>query len=105
MLNFVDNLLDQITMYKLLLYYLIALVLIAFGLSLTGILHFSAAALAISTTILVVTCWIVNKALAVIFEVPTNVDSSHITALILALIIAPYTSHQILNITFLLAAA
>lgn len=105
MLNFIDNLLDRITMYRLLLYYLIALVLIAFGLSLTGVLHFNAASLAISTIILVVACWVVNKVFAAIFEVSTNVDSSHITALILALIIAPFTSHQLLNITFLLAAA
>jgi ferredoxin-NADP reductase/Na+-translocating ferredoxin:NAD+ oxidoreductase RnfD subunit len=105
MLNFIDNLLNRITMYRLLLYYLIALVLIAFGMSLAGVLHFSAAALATSTIILVVTCWLVNWILAAIFEAPTNVNSSYITALILDLIIAPFTSHQILNITFLLAAA
>jgi glycine betaine catabolism B len=105
LMSAVDNLLDRITMYKLLLYYLIALVLIALGFSLAGVLHFSAASLALSTLTLVATCWIVTKIFAAIFEAPTNTDSSHITALILALIIAPFTSHQILNITFLLAAA
>ena len=105
MLNFVDKLLDKITMYKLLLYYLIGLLVIAVFLSATGVLHFGVGAIILSTVILVVSCWIINKVFAEIFHAPTNVESVYITALILALIIAPMTSHTILNITFLLAAA
>lgn len=105
MFGFIDDLLDHITMYRLLLYYLIILVLVAMGLSAIGTLHFSTTAIAVSTLILVVSCWVINKVFAFIFEAPTNVESTHITALILALIIAPMTSYQILNVTFLLAAS
>ena len=105
MLSYIDNLLNRITMYKLLLYYLIALILIGIGYSFAGILHFSAAALIVSTLILVIVCWVVNKFFAEVMHAPMNVESVYITALILALIIAPYTSFQAINITFLLAAA
>jgi len=105
MFSLIDRLLDRITMYKLLLYYLIALIIIAIGLCLIGVLHFSAVSIAITTMVLVIACWVVNKIFAVMFNAPTNVESVYITALILALIIAPSTSYQILNVTFLLAAS
>ena len=92
-------------MYKLLFYYLIGLLLAAIGLSATGVLHFGVGDIIFSTLILVVSCWIINKVFAEIFHAPTYVESVYITALILALIIAPMTSHTILNITFLLAAS
>lgn len=92
-------------MYKLLFYYLIALVLIAIGLSFAGVLHFSGSSIAISTTILLLSCWFVNKLFAAIFKAPTNVESVYITALILALIIAPMPNHQLINVTFLLAVS
>jgi ferredoxin-NADP reductase/Na+-translocating ferredoxin:NAD+ oxidoreductase RnfD subunit len=103
--SLIDNLLNRITMYRLLLYYLITLVLAAIGLSALGVLHFGVIAIAVSTTILVITCWVVNKILAAIFQAPTNIESVYITALILALIITPMASHTKDNITFLLAAA
>lgn len=106
MFNFVDRLLDRITMYKLLFYYLIALLVIAFGLSLAGVLHFGAASIATSAIVLVVTCWIINKVLAEIFNAPINIESVYITALILALIIPPTTNGNLAeHITFLLAAS
>jgi ferredoxin-NADP reductase/Na+-translocating ferredoxin:NAD+ oxidoreductase RnfD subunit len=49
-------------------------------------------ALLLSTGFLVVVCWAANWLLATIFEVPTNVESVYITALILALIIDPAKS-------------
>jgi len=105
MFNFIDNLLDQITMYKLLFYYLIVLVLVAMGLSVYGTLHFSATSIAVSTAILLIACWFVNKVFATIFEAPINVESVYITALILALIITPLPNYQTLSITFLLAVS
>jgi ferredoxin-NADP reductase/Na+-translocating ferredoxin:NAD+ oxidoreductase RnfD subunit len=106
MFNLTDRLLDRISMYKLLLYYLIALLAIAFGLSILGVLHFGAASIALSVTILVVACWVINKVFAAIFNAPTNVESVYITALILALIIPPTTNGNVAeHITFLLAAS
>ncbi len=104
MLNLIDKLLNHITMYKLLLYYLIALIMAAIMLSLFGVLHYSAMAIVVSTVVLVVTCWLVNQIFAVTFEAPTNVESVYITALILALIISPLTSYSVINISFLIAA-
>ena len=106
MFSLVDKLLNRITMYRLLLDYLIALLVIAFGLNIVGVLHFGAASLATSTIILVAVCWVINKALAEIFHAPTNVESVYITALILALIISPMTDGSLsLHVTFLLAAS
>ncbi len=105
MIDYIDSLLNRITMYKLLLYYLIGLLLAAIGLSATGVLHFGVSSIIVSTLIIVISCWIINKIFAEIFHAPTNTESVYITALILALIIAPMTSHTILNITFLLAAS
>lgn len=106
MLSFVDSLLDRITMYKLLLYYLIVLLVIAFGLSLAGVLHFGAASIATSAIILLVACWAINKVFSEIFNAPINVESVYITALILALIIPPSTDGNVAeHITFLLAVS
>ncbi len=105
MLKLIDNLLNRITMYKLLLYYLIILVIIAMGLSALGDLHFNAVSIAVSTLVLVITCWAVNLVFAGIFEAPRNVESVYITALILALIIAPMPNYNLVNIGFLVAAS
>lgn len=105
MLNYLNQQLSRITMYRLVLYYLIVLVVAAFGLSLAGDLNFSPSSIAISAIILVVTCYLLNKAFAYIFDAPTNIESVFITALILALIITPANNSTGENYTFLLAAA
>ncbi len=90
-------------MYRLLLYYLIALIAIAIGLSAFGDLHYKPLYIAISTLILVAACWIINKAFAYVFDAPINPESSLITALIMALIITPNPTGY--GILFLLAAS
>src|SRR5882724_9123369 len=92
MISFVDYFLDRITMYRLVLYYLIILVGYAFILSLFGILPYTPRAVAVSTGLLLAVCWITNKIFALIFEVPANVESLYITALILALLFTPTQS-------------
>ncbi len=103
MLKYLDSLIDRITMYRLLEYYLGALLLGAFGLSLFGDLKFKPLYILISTLILLIACWTINKVLASIFQAPTNSESTIITALILALIITPEPTG--FNILFLLAAS
>ncbi len=76
-------------MYRLLLYYLIALVLAAAGLSALGYLHYNPLAILFSAVWLVVVCWISNHVFAYAYDAPTNPESSLITGLILALIITP----------------
>src|SRR5256885_104799 len=89
MITRVDYLLDRITMYRLVLYVLIGLIALAAVLSYFTLLPFSPLSLLLSTVFLVIICWAANALLAGIFEVPTNLESTYITALILALIIDP----------------
>ncbi len=96
MLNFVDQILDRITMYRLMLYFLIGLIVIAVAYSFFGILPFSPFAIIFSVFFLILICWISNKIFATVFEVPTNVESVYITSLILALIITPSLSFHTL---------
>lgn len=102
MLNFVDNLLNKITMYRLLFYYLIFLIAAAFGLSLFGLVKFGPVELLYSTLIILVMCWVTNNIFAWIFKTQANVESVWITAMILVLIISPpsavWDSHYLLFI-------
>jgi ferredoxin-NADP reductase/Na+-translocating ferredoxin:NAD+ oxidoreductase RnfD subunit len=101
-MKFIDKYLDRITMYRLVLYYLIALLLVALIFCFTGLLKFSPLALAASTVYLLVVCLVVNWLFAKIFKAPVNGESAYITALILALIISPVIS--INQLIFLTAA-
>ncbi|HET9111026.1 MAG TPA: oxidoreductase [Ktedonobacterales bacterium] len=88
-LRLVDGFLDRITMYRLLLYVLLAYIGVAALLAFAHLLSFSPIALLASTAFLALIAWAANTLLGWIFRVPTNVESSIITALILALIIDP----------------
>ncbi len=92
MITRIDDLLDRVTMYRLVLYVLIGFIAIATVLSFLTLLPFSPLWLLLSTLFLVMMCWAANALLAYIFAVPTNVESTYITALILALIIDPAQS-------------
>src|SRR5580692_5441010 len=105
MLGVIDDFLDKITMYRLVLYYLIGLLLAAFGLSIAGVVSFSPQYILLSAGILLAACYVINKLIAWFLKAPTNSESTLITALILALIISPMSSTYVLNITFLLAAS
>lgn len=88
----IDYVLDRITMYRLVLYVLIGLIGIAAILAYFKLLSFSPLSLLGSTIFLIIMCWAMNTILAHVFEVPTNIESAYITALILALIIDPAQS-------------
>lgn len=88
-MQLIDSFLNSITMYRLVLYYLIVLLVIALGFSVVGLLHFSPLSILISVGVLVGVSWITNKVFSFVFKAHTNVESFLITALILALIIAP----------------
>ena len=99
----IDDFLNKTTMYRLLVYYLGGLLVVAFILGLFGNLGFNPVALIASTAILLAACWGINRVFASIFKVPANHESSIITALILALLITP--SFDKYGIVFLLAAS
>lgn len=102
-MNCLDSRLDRITMYRLLLNYLVALLGAAILLSALGYLPFNPLAIAVSTGYILGVCVVANRIFATVFNVPSNPESSLITALILALIITPSASIQ--NLLFLTAAA
>lgn len=89
MLRFIDNFLNKISMYRLVLYYLSGLLLIAIILSSLGLLPFKPLTLIYSIFFVTFLSWVVNTISAYIFKVPTNVESVYITSFILILIISP----------------
>ncbi|MDO8576610.1 MAG: RnfABCDGE type electron transport complex subunit D [bacterium] len=89
MFRIVDNFLNQITMYRLLLYYLIGLLAVAVGFSAAGILPYNPVYIIASAGFLAAVSWLFNAVVARIWKVPMNAESSLLTALILALIINP----------------
>ena len=92
MMTKIDYLLDRITMYRLVLYVLTAMVAMATILAYFKRFSFTPFSLVVSTLFLIVICWAMNTICAYIFKIPTNLESATITALILALIIDPATS-------------
>lgn len=102
-MKLIDNFLDKITMYQLVLYYLVLLLFVAFIFSSLHLLSFNPFALLFSTVFLVVVSWATNKLFAMTFAAPANVESAYISALILALILTPVQSLR--DVMFLFWAA
>ena len=76
-------------MYRLVLYYVSALLVAAFGLGFFHLVPHDPAALAFSTVFITMVCWITNKAMAWALRIPANTESIYITAFIVALIMPP----------------
>jgi glycine betaine catabolism B len=89
MMRFIDNQLNKITMYRLVLYVLIFLLGAGLLLSVSHQLSFDPRSLLLSVGILLAVSWLTNRIFSRTFGVPANVESIYISALILALIITP----------------
>jgi len=94
MLRMIDRQLNRVTMYRLVLYYLIGLLAAAWLLCVAGALPYDPYALLFTAGVALAACGLANAAFAWAFGVPANVESAPITALILALIITPIQSRQ-----------
>lgn len=92
MIKLIDKFLNQITMYRLVLYYVASLWVAALVLSVFGLLPYTPVALVVSGVFITVVCLAVNAIFARIFRVPSNIESVYATAFILMLIIAPFKS-------------
>ena len=92
MLKRIDAAIDGVTMYRLTLYVLLGLLGVASRWATFGLLPFSPLSMLLSAAFLVAICWAMNTLLAKFLSVPTNGESTLITALILALIIDPAQS-------------
>jgi ferredoxin-NADP reductase/Na+-translocating ferredoxin:NAD+ oxidoreductase RnfD subunit len=76
-------------MYRVVLYYLTALWVIALIFGAFGIMPYPPLTLLFSTFVIFVVCWIVNTVIAKLLRTQTNIESIYITAFILSLIISP----------------
>jgi ferredoxin-NADP reductase len=84
-----DALLGKITMYRLVIYGLVAIALAAWGLMFTGYLPYSPAAFLFSLIILVAVSYGTNRLFGWLFGVKPYAESAIITGLILALLFMP----------------
>lgn len=89
MIKLLDSFLDKITMYRLVLYVLIALSASASTFGFLGIIPFSGLSIIASVVFLLVMSWATNLLFAKAFNAPFNIESFYITALILMLIVSP----------------
>ncbi|MCX6044288.1 MAG: RnfABCDGE type electron transport complex subunit D [Chloroflexi bacterium] len=94
MLKLIDHQLNRITMYRLILYYLIFLLGAAVSLAFAGVLQTDPYALLFTTAFLLAACSLTNWIFAKAFDVSPNAESVYISALILALIISPLQSYH-----------
>ncbi len=105
MITLVDDLLNKVTMYRLVLYVLAALLVVAGFFGFIGVLSISPGDLAFSTAILIGASWLANELFAKGFGAATNVESVYITALILALIMAPVAPTHYAGVAVLVITA
>lgn len=104
-MTFIDNFLNKITMYRLVLQYLIVLLVAAAFFGFFTLLPYSPANLAFSTLLILAVCWVTNIAFAKGFGAVPNSESVYITGLILALIITPVAPTNYAGIGFLIFAS
>lgn len=101
-MNPLDSLLSRLTMYRLMLYYLISLVVIATILAAAGLLPgLHPVSIGTQALILLPSCYLANLLFSRLFRVPTNLESTAITALILTLIVGPFTPRSLSEVGLL----
>lgn len=91
-MKYIDNLLNKITMYRVVLYGLTALSGLSIVFSFLGLLSYSGFAILGSLLLLCAVCYLSNQLFSWIFSAQTNIESAWITAYILALILFPIKS-------------
>ncbi|EKD95594.1 MAG: hypothetical protein ACD_24C00436G0004 [uncultured bacterium] len=98
----IDEFLNGITMYRLMLYFLIFLWGEVFILSIFNIFPFSFLQLTFSTIAILLSCYITNKLFSYIFKIPANLESVYISALILVFLVLP--ANTIPELAFIIVA-
>jgi ferredoxin-NADP reductase/Na+-translocating ferredoxin:NAD+ oxidoreductase RnfD subunit len=105
MLTLIDRITDRITMYRLVFWYLAALLGGAFLLGMFRVIAVDPTALAFSAVLITGACWVSNIIFAKVFKAIPNVESVFITAFILTLIIDPTTATNLPGVGLLLFAS
>lgn len=93
-MRYIDLFIDRITMYRLLLYYLLLLTGSATLFSALGWLSYNPYSILFTASYFVLSCFVINYLFAKAFNAPTNWESSVLTGLILSLIITPASSFK-----------
>ncbi len=101
----VDRTLNQITMYRLMLYYGAGLVAVAIGLGFFRLVPQDPIALTFSLAVITGACWATNRLFAALWRVPANAESIYITALLLTLIMPPVTAADLPGVSGLILAS
>lgn len=97
----IDAILNRFTMYKVMLYGLVLLLVAADALAWAGTISIGPMALLLSAAILGTVCYVTNELFGRIFKAPRNSESYLITALILTCILPPADSlHRALLVAF-----
>lgn len=91
-MNVIAKFLNNITMYRLVVYALCALSTLALIFSFSGRLSPSPTSLVVSLFLILTSAYVTDRGFSKLFNVPTNMESSLITALILFLIVQPADS-------------
>lgn len=89
MLKIIDSFLNSITMYRVVLYGLMAITAISLLLGLTGHIYYDFTQQITSLSVLLVACLVTNWVFAKFFKVPINIESTPITAFILFFLLIP----------------
>lgn len=97
----IDAILNRVTMYRLTLYYLCALFAAGVLFSLFGVLSYAPLDLLCTAAVLIAVSLATNTLFARVFHAATSMESSYITALIIALIIPPVAPANFAGLLFL----
>jgi ferredoxin-NADP reductase len=89
MIALIDRFLDRITMYRLVLWYLVALLAAAIALGALHIIALNPLDLALSAVLVLAGGWLANQIFARVFGAIPNIESVYITGLIIVLIMDP----------------
>jgi ferredoxin-NADP reductase len=92
MMKKIDEFLNRVTMYRLVVYVLSVYILLGVLFSFLGKLAFTPTEMVVSLVLLLTSAFVTDKGLAYIFNIPSNAESWLITALIIFLIMHPATS-------------
>jgi len=101
MLAQIDRFIDRITMYRLVLYYLLALLGGAVLLGMAKVMAVDPTALVFSAVLITGACWVANQVFARVFGAIPNIESVFITALILMLILDPASATDLKGVALL----
>ncbi len=94
MINIIDRFLNRFTMYRVALYYLVGLLVVATGFGFFKILPYSGISIIISSLFILAICLVTNFIFAWAFDAKINLESAYITVLILIFLISPLNSLQ-----------